>query len=236
MVSIETPRGPGQPAAQVLAHARRRRERRARGEERGAALFIVVLVITLLTAIGIFAARAASLVDVAAGYDRQAVQTQYLAEYGLRSSTARLANGEGSAVLNEMRAGIDTCRATQNLVLPGGERPSCHKWFLPEVSAALQQPLLDAPTLVEAGSLGPPGDPQSQTLGNFVVELTDEAAGGSIPGFQADGNSEFKMVRLTLTAQGAVRPFTAGDACDDSSSRSAGSAYMRSHVVTLISQ
>ncbi|MGE3670104.1 MAG: PilX N-terminal domain-containing pilus assembly protein, partial [Polyangiaceae bacterium] len=80
----------------------RRPASRRRADERGAALFIVVLVITLLTAIGIFAARSASLVDVASGYDRQAIQTEYIAEYGIRGATTRLANGEGSAALNEI--------------------------------------------------------------------------------------------------------------------------------------
>lgn len=216
---------------------RKTNPRRPPADERGAALFIVVLVITLLTAIGIFAARSASLVDVASGYDRQAIQTEYIAEYGIRGATTRLANGEGSAALNEMRQGIDTCQATKDLVLPSGQRPSCYKWFMPEVSAALGAPLLDSPTLTDPGSLGPPGATDTQVLGNFVVELTDETAGGAVPGFQVDGqNQSFQMVRITLTSQGAVRPFTAGTACDASSSRSAGSAYVRSHVVTLISR
>ena len=216
----------------------RRPTSRRRADERGAALFIVVLVITLLTAIGIFAARSASLVDVASGYDRQAIQTEYIAEYGIRGATTRLANGEGSAALNEMRQGVDTCQATEDLVLPSGQRPGCYKWVMPEVGAALGgATLLDTPTVTDAGSLGPPGATDTAMLGNFVVELTDEANGGAVPGFQVDGqNQSFQMVRITLTSQGAVRPFTAGTACDASSSRSAGSAYVRSHVVTLISK
>ncbi len=226
------------PNARLISNPRARTTPlRRRAHERGAALFIVVLVIMLLTAIGIFAARSASLVDVASGYDRQAVQTEYIAEYGIRGATTRLANGEGSAALNEMRQGIDTCQATKDLVLPSGQRPSCYKWFMPEVSAALDAPLLDSPTATDPGSLGPPGATDTQMLGNFVVELTDETSGGAVPGFQVDGqNQSFQMVRITLTSQGAVRPFTAGTACDASSSRSAGSAYVRAHVVTLISR
>ena len=53
-----------------------------RQNQRGAAVFIVVMVITLLTAVGMFAARSASLVDVASGYGRNAMQTQYVSEYG----------------------------------------------------------------------------------------------------------------------------------------------------------
>ncbi len=67
--------------------------RRSRRSERGASVFIVLLVITLLTAIGIFSARSASLVDQAAGYDRQLVQTQYVPELAGRAVGAELGDG-----------------------------------------------------------------------------------------------------------------------------------------------
>ncbi|MBX3182166.1 MAG: pilus assembly PilX N-terminal domain-containing protein [Polyangiaceae bacterium] len=210
--------------------------RRGRGDERGAALFVVVLVITLLTAIGIFSARAASLVNVASGYNRQAVQTQYIAEYGVRGVTTRMARGEADAILSEMVGGVDTCEANAKLAALTGQRASCYKLYMQEVSAALETPLLELPTTTVPGSLGPPSDADGQMLGNFVVELTEQTkAPGALAGFQVDGqNPSFQLVRLTLTAQGAVRPFTAGTACDDGSSRAAGVATMRSHVVTLV--
>ena len=51
-----------------------------RSGERGAALFIVVLVIVLVSAIGIFAIRVSSLVQVASGYTRRATSASYIAE------------------------------------------------------------------------------------------------------------------------------------------------------------
>ena len=63
---------------------------RLRGTERGAALFVVVMVITLLTAVGIFAARSTSLVDAATGYGRQAAQTLALADYGAKLVASEL--------------------------------------------------------------------------------------------------------------------------------------------------
>lgn len=57
----------------------RRAARRSR--ERGTAIFVVVLVITLLTGVGLFAARMTSSVDTATGYARQAVQAQGLTLY-----------------------------------------------------------------------------------------------------------------------------------------------------------
>ena len=70
---------------------------RRRSEERGAALFVVVLVLTLLTAVGLFAAQSATLVDQASGYSRQASQTSYLAEYGTLLATTELGSGAASA-------------------------------------------------------------------------------------------------------------------------------------------
>jgi len=54
--------------------------RLARGGERGAALFLVVLVIVLLSAIGIFAVRVSTLVQVASGYNRRATSAAYVGE------------------------------------------------------------------------------------------------------------------------------------------------------------
>src|SRR5690606_1736538 len=65
----------------VTPLARRLRAHR----ERGSALFITVMVITMLTAIGIFSMHAASLADQASGFNRQGVQTTYVAEFGARA-------------------------------------------------------------------------------------------------------------------------------------------------------
>src|SRR6478735_2934515 len=71
----------------VLSRSRLRELRRRR-QERGVSVFIVVMVMALLTAVGIFTARATSLADLSAGYERQAVQTQYLAQYGMLATVA----------------------------------------------------------------------------------------------------------------------------------------------------
>jgi len=54
---------------------------RHRASERGTAIFVVVLVITMLTGIGLFAARMTSSVDTATGFARQAAQAQGLTLY-----------------------------------------------------------------------------------------------------------------------------------------------------------
>ncbi|WP_433935083.1 hypothetical protein AB3662_10600 [Sorangium cellulosum] len=61
-----------------------------RSRERGAAVFIVVLVITMLTAIGLFAAHAATLSTIASGHARRMTQTHYLAEYAMQLALAEV--------------------------------------------------------------------------------------------------------------------------------------------------
>ena len=51
---------------------------RARASERGAAVFVVVLVLTLLSALGLFAVRSATSTNLSAGYSRQMTQTHYM--------------------------------------------------------------------------------------------------------------------------------------------------------------
>ena len=80
---------------------------RRRPAERGAALFVVVMVITLLTAVGIFAARSTSLVDAATGYGRQASQTIALADYGAKLVATELGEGRARAYFSSWTCGIN---------------------------------------------------------------------------------------------------------------------------------
>ncbi|HEX2880473.1 MAG TPA: hypothetical protein VHO25_13160, partial [Polyangiaceae bacterium] len=63
----------------------------ARSEERGMAIFMVVMVLMVISAIGIFSARAASQVDLAVGQARHALQAQYTAEFAMRAIAADIA-------------------------------------------------------------------------------------------------------------------------------------------------
>lgn len=72
-------------------NARRWRQRAQRRRQRGAAAFIVTLVMTLLTAMGIFAAKAAGMTELAAGYERQNEQTHYLLQHGMALALQQVA-------------------------------------------------------------------------------------------------------------------------------------------------
>jgi Tfp pilus assembly protein PilX len=64
----------------------------ARRAERGAALFIVMLIVTLLTAIGVFAAHATSLAQTAAGASRRAAIALHLAEFAVGTVAADMSD------------------------------------------------------------------------------------------------------------------------------------------------
>jgi hypothetical protein len=230
--------------------ASKRALRRHRRSERGAAVFVVVMVITLLTAIGVFALRSASLVDQATGYDRQMAQTLALTEYAGRSVSAELGNGAARNYLDKVANGKDDCFVNKNLD-PNALDPSitaplpCYKLFMSEIDQRVGANFSGAKVLVDqsataAGSLGPQLDttgiltPQE---GVFVVEMSDPAESVPTAGSALGGNNPantFRDVQLTLTAFGQVRPLDSGAGnpwcASGSRSTAASVSSLRAHV------
>jgi len=221
----------------------------ARRRERGAAVFVVVLTITLLTAIGVFALRSASLVDQAAGYERQSAQTMYLSEYAGRAVAAEVGAGAARTYIDKVATGTDICNVNK-LLDPNALDPNitylpCYKLFLNEIGNRVNanfngNTLLSAQTTGAAGSLGPKLDTTGTITpmeGVFVVEMTDPAESTPTPGSAVGGNNPantFRDVQLTFTAYAQVRPF---DAIPDdpwcagnSLSTSASVTSLRAHV------
>jgi hypothetical protein len=209
----------------------------ARRGERGAAVFIVVMVLTLLTAVGLFAVRSASLADLAAGYDREGAQASLIAEYAITASAAYLAN-DPSTVLLGYKASIDNSpQPCQANAMPGtfpspAPRPGCYRLGLAELQTSFgkksSETVFAPPNL--AG--GAPGSTSSlnaneTTNATFVVEVTDVAKTG-VPA--AGDDAKVSMAVMTLTAISQVRPAAA---CATSvSSPSAGQQVMRAMVST----
>ena len=93
---MSTTRTPARPSVTAL-RARLRR----RGRQRGTAVFIVVLMLTMLLGIGMFAARSAALATASSGNIRQATQTRYAADYAILLATAKLSDGGSQSYLNQ---------------------------------------------------------------------------------------------------------------------------------------
>jgi len=188
--------------------------RNSRADERGAAVFVVVMVLSMLTAIGVFAMRAASMAGAASGYERQNTQNHYVGEYGLLSAVAELSTTRRSAYVKKMRQASETCTATSGVPNLGTGVP-CYKLYANDVGKLVAgnfsgRLLFDPPSgsgsTIVPGSLGP-----AALDGDFVVEMTDiSEVGLPVAGSALEGSgAKFKYYQITLTSIGQVRP--AGD-------------------------
>ena len=206
-----------------------------RQHQRGAAVFIVMMVVTLLTAVGIFAVRSASLVDVATGYNRQSLQTQFVSDYGVMLTTHELSTESASAYAQVAQSGSDECTATEGVDDSVVGRPFCYTFKSTELANRF-----DATNgLFPAGSTVPGGliDPVTEAPDNiddlearFAVEMTEAFQTGNVRG--ADLTSDTLVpVQVTLTARAFVGPPRADqDTCTDAAA-AGGIQEVRSHVV-----
>lgn len=211
---------------------------RARRRERGNALFIVVMVMTLLTAVGVVSMRAASLSQQATGFNRQAVQAAYASEFAARSVMAELV-GKEQHYFRYIAAGGDDCRANRQLAtVLSPTRPACYRLESSEIwgriNAAFPGNVGSAsPELM--GTLS-----RAKTDAAFIVEMTDLGrAGGPISGEDV-AMDQFKFMQVLLTATAQIRPqldVTSADdeegvapTCDNSLSQTSGLQSLRAQV------
>jgi hypothetical protein len=193
--------------------------RRRRRDERGAAVFVVVMAITLLTAVGLFAAHSATLVDQAAGYTRLARQTQYFAEYGTLAAAAELGSGAGDVYAEEVNKVNGVCAANAGL-----SGVPCYVFD----AGDLQQQIIKGGGQILVDPTAPDGTPGSfgrnaTTSGDFTVELTE-------PGeTQIPGQGESTYVKVTATTNASINPNAA--ACADSVTSTNSQQSFRAHLL-----
>jgi hypothetical protein len=204
-----------------------------RSRQRGAAVFIVVMVITLLTAVGIFAARSASLVDVASGYNRQSLQTQYVADYGVLLTAAELSTDAASAYTTVARAGNDDCIATSAVDTSVVGNPFCYALESQELQQRFGGELFPAAQAVPGGLIDPvdeaPGDLDNLEA-RFTVEMTEAYQVGKV--FGADQtNTNLVPLQITLTARGFVNPPRADSSVCEDAAVAGGIQEIRAHLV-----
>jgi hypothetical protein len=157
--------------------------------QRGAAVFIVVMVLTLLTAVGVFAVRSASLADVAAGYDREAAQTSLIAEYATTATAAYLATSAANAIVANIQPST-YCQSNMGVKAP------CFKMTSGLIQASTQSQSGETLFETTSSSLNANG----ATTADFVVELTDPARSGHLTA--GDSHSP---VQVTVTSIAQVQ-------------------------------
>ena len=190
------------------------RRRRPRASERGAVIFVVILVLAVLTAIGVFAAHEAGLNQRVSGYSRQSTQNGYVADYAAMALAGELSGPRKQAYVDQLKSASEQCASLPNLA-DGGVNPPCYKVTAAEFQQRLQQDgLSDTYFDPDGGSFGVSNTP---VVGDFVVEMTDPGpAGGKVPGTQQDDRARgFQNMQYTLTATGQVRPTSVANADPD---------------------
>lgn len=217
-----------------------RRHRLRRARERGNALFVVVMVITLLTGVGVFAMRSASLSTLAAGYNRQGVQTLYLSEFGTRSAAAELVGKEQhyfNRIVRGSTAAGDDCRANRELLdtlesLNLTDQPPCAKLLSHDIwqrasSAFGGTSYVGNSARALAGELG-----SSDLEGAFVVEMTDLAQVNTPLAGEDSSAGRMKHMQVLLTTTAQVRPIIAGagNACQNALSVTSSLQTLRAKV------
>lgn len=215
------------------------RSRPKKSAERGAAIFIVMMAITLLTGIGLWSMQSAALVDKASGMGRAATQGQYLAELGLQA-TSSIMSLPGEAMLQDRIArggfttGADRCTGTRpgtycrvfedsainsitTAAIPSANNPGTGRALLDQAPGGSFSPIVDP------NNIG-----LSMIEGRFWVEMTDgievNVSGNEI------GKSGYR--RVTLTSHGLLRPRPAvPGVCAANENASAVQSGMRAHVL-----
>jgi len=193
----------------------------ARSGQRGAAVFIVVMVLTLLTAIGIFAIHSASLVTVASGHVRQGAQTMHFGEYAVRTAIAELGDPtKTSYYVKRAEGSPEQCMVNRRLSAASAAAASCYPLQTPDIARSIQNNYASATVLVPQtadtdGSLGPrftaAGDPTSALEGVFSVEIHDSYRGQPVAGMKA-GDASISSRTVTLTGYAQIRMVGPGGA------------------------
>jgi hypothetical protein len=206
------------------------RRARQRARRRGVTVFVVVLVLAMLTGLGLFAARSASLATSAAGYERQMTQTHYIAEYAMLATTAELSTGRLDSYINEIKQRSDPtgCLAQANVT-----NRTCYRFGYTDLEARLPAP---AKLLVPYNAMQktPSSLGQADVDANFIIEMTDFGPGPPVAGMDqsSSGAAKFVYKEVTLTITGEVRPRPANpNLVETSYASSASFESTRAHLL-----
>ncbi len=210
--------------------------RRARGRsgERGATMFIVLMVLMILSAIGTFALSTARYEVQSAGYRRQRAQAQEAANFGGFAAQASMDPSRAAWYVQQLYKN-EPCADLQ--VPTGG---ACyHIWSSDIEKSALptSENLFVQPNTVSGypeGSYGIAAATVDTVNGGFVVSLTEPAElQRPMAGWGSDPNTNtVKFLDLTLTSMGVVFNDTNHDGIVQTLERpGAAFANARGHVI-----
>lgn len=195
---------------------------RRRRTQRGMAVFLVVLVLTMVSAIGVFSMHSASLVDRATGFNRQNVQATAIVEFGMRGAATWLAPHKDMV---DSKVRVPGC--SPRLLAASADAPCAvlKDTSLSDIFAeTATSPLSDG--LV--GQLNSPWD-RAPIRAEVVTELT-EAFDAPIA---ARAGSAGGIKEMTLTTEARVFPTdaTSTTVCGTGSRGAMSQQRVRAHVI-----
>jgi hypothetical protein len=226
------------------------RARRAR-RSRGAAVLVVTLVITLLSALGLFAVRSATIATATSGHNRMLTQVHHMADYAIVAALAYGGDGRAQAVEAKMKeyetrvaAGekeiqgfgtMDTDGRQVTGMLLGyddieiavqGANPS-NKLLVPSVPGA--------PGSLGVNPSGGTGWGMTPLDADMRIELSDLTESEPTAGQEVAGGLEstarWKWITITVSATGLVRPKqTVAETWDQKAATAAGAETARARV------
>lgn len=202
--------------AQPSSSARARRLRRL---QRGLTVYVVVLVIAMLSAVGVFAAKSASLALAQGGYVRQATQTHYIAEYSIDATLAALSTDMPGYIREMEKSDTEasddvtdwrTCqheKVKEAASLDPLNNARCYKFGREgldkrfQANPATPGPLIEPPASGVPGSLG-----RFDLDARFMVEASDLSQIMVPRAGERSSGSPVRYYSLTLSAVGDVSP------------------------------
>lgn len=232
----------------------RRRARLTRAQllrrraQRGATVYIVLLVIAMLTGVGLFAAKSATLATRGGGFLRQMTQTHYVAEYGYQVVLQEMSTDRRSIYLGKMSKPGEMSPDCDHDPIPGDNivpvaDPLVQNYTCFRFGYEYLESLVDRETIPDGDGLpeilvksDPPGVVvgslgYGELVGNMRVELTDLAPTEKpVPGMDATGSSGVRMRFYTVSmgVAGQVRH----DAADTETAETSVSAeYARGSMM-----
>jgi hypothetical protein len=198
----------------------------ARKHERGTTVLITVMVTTLITAVGVFAARNIAKIDQAVGFSRRGNQTLAVAELGTSAALAKISSAGAQYYADQMDEALtnpdNKCMANADFsLLP----TTCYRMRAEDFVGASGETLFEQPSAGnETGSFGPVGN----SMGYVEVEMTEKYK----TNFPVEGAEVGKTtyVTVTMTSTGNVRPSGVSQ-CTESGARATSKQVMRAHTI-----
>ena len=205
------------------------RRRFSRKGERGTTVVVVVMVTTLITAIGIFAVRNISQIDMAVGFSRQSAQATAVAELRTTTAMAKI-NSKGAEYPNQMSSKFK-CFANARYTA----RPCYHfsREFLDNETTSNSGETMLEPAVpgTETGSFGV----SANADGTLKVEMTEKhPTNAPMAGTDLTNTSGSALTPqdVTLTTFAMVGPRTGTvDVCADGVAAMAVKKIVRAHIV-----